>query len=129
MFHLPIVNDNTYLTLGLKRLFLPNSNLDQLADEKILENLDGQPLGSFDGRNLEDIDGTPMPSELDGAPLNIQYDEAAHEAKFKPIGHFISIEHEQRPRKSKWELIDDPLDEILEEVVEQEQVILYLLCK
>ena len=63
-----------------------------------------------------------MPSEIDGAPLNIQYNEAAHEAKFKPIGHFVSIESEQKPRKSKWELIDDPLDEILEEVEGKEQV-------
>ena len=69
-----------------------------------------------------DLDGIPMDPEIDGEPMLNQFDKEAHEAKFKPIGSFTSVETNQTIGKSKWELIDDPLDEILEQVEEQEKV-------
>ena len=103
-------------------MFLPNSNPEKLADDKILEDLDGQPMETFYESQTPDLDGIPMDPELDGEPMLNQFDKEAHEAKFKPIGSFVSFEANQTIGKSKWELIDDPLDEILEQVDQQEKV-------
>eukprot|EP00800_Vazella_pourtalesii_P015169 TRINITY_DN405_c0_g1_i4.p1 TRINITY_DN405_c0_g1~~TRINITY_DN405_c0_g1_i4.p1 ORF type:complete len:480 (+),score=102.49 TRINITY_DN405_c0_g1_i4:2864-4303(+) len=106
----------------LKQLFLPNSDPDVLTDEKILENLDGQPMENFYDSQPADIDGIPMDTELDGEPIQTRFDQEAHEAKFKPFGTFTPVESDQNIGKSKWELLDDPLDEILEQSEELEQV-------
>ena len=74
-----------------------------------------------------DIDGIPLDTELDGEPIQVQFDQEAHEAKFKPFGTFAAVENDQNIGKSKWELLDDPLDEILEQTDEQEQVNIYYI--
>ena len=106
----------------MKQLFLPNSDPEILTDERFLENLDGQPMENFYESQTADIDGIPMDTEIDGEPIQTQFDQEAHEAKFKPFGTFNAVENDQNIGKSKWELLDDPLDEVLEQSEEIEQV-------
>lgn len=113
----------------LKKTIIPNYNSEEIDGRAIElvqdDNLDGAPI-DIDGdpiaiADLDDYDRTSLLTN----PTTITTSDSElleqHKSKFKPIGSFVPIENSMthpKPTKSKWEMIDDPLDEILREVDE-----------